>query len=75
MCGRMPRCPKCNAEINFLIIKDDVHYEAKFKYVDGVFMEVDSVRTVKTGFYCPVCNEMLFDISKQNEAEEFLRGG
>jgi len=68
-------CPKCGANISFLKIRDVVLYESDFTYRDGVFEEKNVRFWSTTKFLCPNCMRELFDITEQDKAEAFLRGG
>ncbi|MEM2291638.1 MAG: hypothetical protein QXX41_00010 [Nitrososphaerota archaeon] len=70
----MAICPKCKANISFLILKELRLYESDFTYYDGKFEEKNVKMESTTKFLCPNCQQELFDITEQEKAEAFLRG-
>jgi phage FluMu protein Com len=63
----MPKCPKCEKEINFLIYKTLITEEA---YIDS-FGDIDSqeVKREEGKWYCPFCEKQL-----KVDGQEFLKG-
>ena len=70
----MPKCPKCAHEICSLVVEETVREHTLELLEDGrtdfVFQEVSPT---PKGFYCPECDEMLFE--EESEAREFLEDG
>jgi transcription initiation factor IIE alpha subunit len=71
----MPKCPKCNEEIDYLNLFSRIEQRGRFELdpsgdpqflVEGTVPDYDD-----DDFECPNCNEVLFHDS--DEAEEFLK--
>ena len=66
----MPICPKCNAEIAFLICRAElVIIEKIYCFTNEGYTEKNTVT-----FTCPLCNNILFEDGQQEEVNKFLKG-
>jgi len=72
----MPKCPKCGAEINYLVYSSIYKEEAFFsinEYGDTEYERLEEIEYMPDSYYrCPKCGETLF--LDEEEAEKFLRG-
>lgn len=74
----MPKCPKCNEEIEALRYDETLVSTGEFRLAPmenktaGEYEESDKYSHEDTDFYCPMCSEELFDSEK--DAIEFLKG-
>lgn len=71
----MPKCQKCNKEIDHLIVKEESVVLSYFSIENNepFFEEKDKIPMDFLGFFCPECDALLF--TTQDEAEEFLKSG
>jgi len=73
----MPKCPKCGAEIDYLIAyvtnvaEEDIFRVDKDGNAEYEEVDVD-YWGVETSFSCPECRETLF--THEEDAKNFLKG-
>lgn len=72
----MPKCPKCNAEIDYLLLFSRIEQRARFELDPSgdpqVLVEGDVPDYEDDDFECPECNAVLSH--DRDDAEKFLRG-
>jgi predicted RNA-binding Zn-ribbon protein involved in translation (DUF1610 family) len=66
----MPKCPRCGKEIDHLLVHSRAIMEYDYSIKQG-FKYLDTLEEDFESFYCPKCNEELFD--NEDEAFEFLK--
>jgi len=71
----MPKCPKCNSNIDYLVYYGKALEKASLFLSDSKTAEYDNWDTIGIGttpeYECPECNEVLF--TDEEEAVKFLK--
>lgn len=70
----MLKCPKCEADIEYLQFFDSVSRTAQFM-LGGVYEGTELLTELMDGeeYRCPECNEILF--TDEKAATDFINGG
>jgi hypothetical protein len=66
----MPKCPKCEAEIDHLINVCSAWKLYRFR-ADGSYEHIDDISGDTSEYECPECHEVLF--VDELEAQKFLK--